>query len=304
MLEGTHARRRADPARPRRGTPTRDRPAPRQPACSRSTGTRREVMLVDGERVGLRPAGPGHRQHPHPAADPRAGPAATAGCTRACTRSAAWTTAAGSRRGSSPLAGRRRAGGRRRRRAARPAGRPGAGGARARDRGRRGRRAPARAARSAPGRRPSSPATCAGSGPRSTPAPAPSGSPTTGSQLDNGFTLPETDLVVLTAGGRPSTALARRAGLMVRRGVVVDAPARLASPTTAVHAIGDCAEHAVVTTGFVAARLGAGRGARPGAARRGRRRTTAAGASRGCAPPASTSPCSATPSAPRARSSR
>lgn len=68
--------------------------------------------------------------------------------------------------------------------------------------------------------------------------------------LDKGITL-ETDLVVLTAGGRPSTALARRAGLMVRRGVVVDA--RLASVTDdRIHAIGDCAEHRGVTTGFVA----------------------------------------------------
>ncbi|MBB6628584.1 NAD(P)/FAD-dependent oxidoreductase [Nocardioides sp. KIGAM211] len=67
--------------------------------------------------------------------------------------------------------------------------------------------------------------------------------------LDNDYTL-ETDLVVLTAGGRPSTALARRAGLMVRRGVVVDG--RLASVTDdRVHAIGDCAEHRGVTTGFV-----------------------------------------------------
>lgn len=67
--------------------------------------------------------------------------------------------------------------------------------------------------------------------------------------LDNGFTL-ETDLVVLTAGGRPSTALARRAGLLVRRGVVVDG--RLASVTDdRIHAIGDCAERRGVTTGFV-----------------------------------------------------
>ncbi|PVG84878.1 NAD(P)/FAD-dependent oxidoreductase [Nocardioides gansuensis] len=67
--------------------------------------------------------------------------------------------------------------------------------------------------------------------------------------LDNGHSL-ETDLVVLTAGGRPSTALARRAGLMVRRGVVVDA--HLASVTDdRVHAIGDCAEHRGRTTGFV-----------------------------------------------------
>ncbi|GAB3794063.1 FAD-dependent oxidoreductase [Nocardioides ungokensis] len=73
--------------------------------------------------------------------------------------------------------------------------------------------------------------------------------PTTGLSLDNGFTL-ATDLVVLAAGGRPSTALARRAGLLVRRGVVVDG--RLASVTDdRVHAIGDCAERRGVTTGFV-----------------------------------------------------
>ena len=70
-----------------------------------------------------------------------------------------------------------------------------------------------------------------------------------GLRLDNGFVL-ETDLVVLTAGGRPSTALARRAGLMVRRGVVVDG--RLASITDdTIHAVGDCAEHRGVVTGFV-----------------------------------------------------
>jgi len=71
-----------------------------------------------------------------------------------------------------------------------------------------------------------------------------------GLQLDNGALLP-TDLVVLTAGGRPSTALARRAGLMVGRGVVVDGT--LTSVTDdRVHAIGDCAEHRRRTTGFVA----------------------------------------------------
>ncbi|KRE95442.1 nitrite reductase [Nocardioides sp. Soil774] len=70
-----------------------------------------------------------------------------------------------------------------------------------------------------------------------------------GVQLDNGAVLP-TDLVVLTAGGRPSTALARRAGLMVRRGVVVDST--LTSVTDdRVQAIGDCAEHRRRTTGFV-----------------------------------------------------
>ena len=71
-----------------------------------------------------------------------------------------------------------------------------------------------------------------------------------GLQLDNGFVLPA-DLVVLTAGGRPSTALARRAGLMVGRGVVVDST--LTSVTDdRIHAIGDCAEHRRSTTGHVA----------------------------------------------------
>jgi assimilatory nitrate reductase electron transfer subunit len=70
-----------------------------------------------------------------------------------------------------------------------------------------------------------------------------------GLRLDNGYVLPS-DLVVLTAGGRPSTALARRAGLMVRRGVVVDHT--LTSVTDdRVHALGDCAEHRRRTTGFV-----------------------------------------------------
>ncbi|SDT05912.1 assimilatory nitrate reductase (NADH) beta subunit [Nocardioides scoriae] len=70
----------------------------------------------------------------------------------------------------------------------------------------------------------------------------------TGLRLDNGYTL-ETDLVVLTAGGRPSTALARRAGLTTRRGIVVDD--RLRSSDETVHALGDCAEHEQQVTGFV-----------------------------------------------------
>jgi NAD(P)H-nitrite reductase large subunit len=70
-----------------------------------------------------------------------------------------------------------------------------------------------------------------------------------GLRLDTGYEL-SADLVVLTAGGRPSTALARRAGLMVRRGVVVDAALRSVTDER-VHAIGDCAEHRNRTTGFV-----------------------------------------------------
>ncbi|MDF1603613.1 FAD-dependent oxidoreductase [Nocardioides sp. YIM 152315] len=66
--------------------------------------------------------------------------------------------------------------------------------------------------------------------------------------LDNGVAL-ETDLVVLTAGGRPSTALARRAGLDVRRGVVVDRHLRTSDPH--IHAIGDCAQRGDQVTGFV-----------------------------------------------------
>ncbi len=68
-------------------------------------------------------------------------------------------------------------------------------------------------------------------------------------RLDNGFTL-DTDLVVLTAGGRPSTRLARKAGLEVGRGIVVDD--RLTSVNDpAIHALGDCAEHNGRVTGFV-----------------------------------------------------
>lgn len=71
-----------------------------------------------------------------------------------------------------------------------------------------------------------------------------------GVRLDNGYEL-TADLVVLTAGGRPSTALARRAELMVRRGVVVDSSLRSVTDDR-IHAIGDCAEHRRRVTGFVA----------------------------------------------------
>jgi NAD(P)H-nitrite reductase large subunit len=69
-----------------------------------------------------------------------------------------------------------------------------------------------------------------------------------GLRLDNGFTL-DTDLVVLTAGGRPSTALARRAGLDVRRGIVVDR--HLTTTDSRIHAIGDCAQRGDQVGGFV-----------------------------------------------------
>ena len=86
--------------------------------------------------------------------------------------------------------------------------------------------------------------------------------------LDNGFTL-DTDLVVLTAGGRPSTALARRAGLEVRRGIVVDHLLRTERPAHP----RDRRLRPARRPGhrLRAARLGAGRAARPAPRRRGRR---------------------------------
>ena len=48
------------------------------------------------------------------------------------------------------------------------------------------------------------------------------------------------DVVVAAAGLRPETALARHAGLMIRRGVVVNS--RLQTSDPAIYALGDCAE--------------------------------------------------------------
>jgi NAD(P)H-nitrite reductase large subunit len=71
-------------------------------------------------------------------------------------------------------------------------------------------------------------------------------------QLDNGAVL-DTDLVILTAGGRPASALARKAGLEVHRGIVIDDELRSVTcePDEQIYAIGDCAEHDGRTTGFV-----------------------------------------------------
>ncbi|MFD8982682.1 NAD(P)/FAD-dependent oxidoreductase [Streptomyces sp. NPDC059564] len=63
----------------------------------------------------------------------------------------------------------------------------------------------------------------------------------TGVELADGYRL-DADLVVLACGVRPRTGLARAAGLEVRKGIVVDGRLRTGDP--AVHAIGDCAEHA------------------------------------------------------------
>ncbi|MEV0213290.1 FAD-dependent oxidoreductase [Micromonospora sp. NPDC050695] len=73
----------------------------------------------------------------------------------------------------------------------------------------------------------------------------------TGVRLDlaDGRSL-RADLLVLSCGVRPDTALARAAGLTVRRGVVVDD--RLRTDDRSISAIGDCAEHDGALTGLVA----------------------------------------------------
>lgn len=60
----------------------------------------------------------------------------------------------------------------------------------------------------------------------------------------------EADLLVLACGVRPETDLARRAGLTVGHGVVVDD--RMCTSDPRISAIGDCAEHDGVVTGLVA----------------------------------------------------
>lgn len=62
----------------------------------------------------------------------------------------------------------------------------------------------------------------------------------TGVALKDGSQLPG-ELVLITTGVRPNTALARKAGLEVNRGIVVDA--RLATSNPHVFAAGDVAEH-------------------------------------------------------------
>ncbi|MFK3981190.1 FAD-dependent oxidoreductase [Micromonospora sp. NPDC050397] len=58
------------------------------------------------------------------------------------------------------------------------------------------------------------------------------------------------DLLVLACGVRPETGLARTAGLLVERGIVVDD--RLRSSDPRISAIGDCAQHEGQLTGLVA----------------------------------------------------
>ncbi|MGW5241844.1 FAD-dependent oxidoreductase [Monashia sp. NPDC004114] len=66
--------------------------------------------------------------------------------------------------------------------------------------------------------------------------------------LDDGTSLPA-DLVVLSAGVRPRVDLARAAGVVVDRAIVVDD--RLATSVPHVHAIGECAQHRGEVPGLV-----------------------------------------------------
>jgi nitrite reductase (NADH) large subunit len=59
-------------------------------------------------------------------------------------------------------------------------------------------------------------------------------------ELKDGATIPA-EAVVMAVGIRPSTELARAAGLKVNRGIVVDD--HLETSVNGIHAIGECAEH-------------------------------------------------------------
>ncbi|MBB4931946.1 assimilatory nitrate reductase electron transfer subunit [Lipingzhangella halophila] len=72
--------------------------------------------------------------------------------------------------------------------------------------------------------------------------------PGTGLELDDGRTLPG-DALIVTAGVRANTELAKDAGITVEQGIVVDDT--LATSNARVHAIGDCAQHPGGGTGLV-----------------------------------------------------
>jgi nitrite reductase (NADH) large subunit len=67
-------------------------------------------------------------------------------------------------------------------------------------------------------------------------------------RLADGRVLP-VDLVVVAVGVRPAAELARRAGLEVQRGIVVDDTLETSAP--GVHAVGECAEHRGTAYGLV-----------------------------------------------------
>lgn len=71
-------------------------------------------------------------------------------------------------------------------------------------------------------------------------------------RLADGTRLP-CDLVVMAVGIRPAVALAREAGLEVKRGIVVDDAMRSSDPR--ILAIGECAEHRGQVCGLVAPAL-------------------------------------------------
>jgi len=72
----------------------------------------------------------------------------------------------------------------------------------------------------------------------------------TGLMFDDGSRL-ECDMVVLSAGIRPNVALAREAGLVVDRGIVVGDDLRSAADAS-IFAIGECAQHRGQVYGLVA----------------------------------------------------
>lgn len=72
--------------------------------------------------------------------------------------------------------------------------------------------------------------------------------PGEGLKLEDGSLVPA-DLVVVSAGVKPNTALAEAAGLTVDGGIVVDDSLRTNDPR--VHAIGDCARHPGTVSGLV-----------------------------------------------------
>ena len=60
----------------------------------------------------------------------------------------------------------------------------------------------------------------------------------------------EADLVVIAAGIKPNVELARKAGLEVRRGIMVNDHMETSDPC--IHAVGECTEHRGQTFGLVA----------------------------------------------------
>lgn len=70
-----------------------------------------------------------------------------------------------------------------------------------------------------------------------------------GVQLEDGGFAPA-DLIVVSAGIRPNTALAQAAGLKLNRGIVVDASMRSSDPH--IFAVGECVEHGGALFGLVA----------------------------------------------------